>query len=177
MLNRIELTKALVKGLKLDDNIFNYEAVNEEVSSILEHQYIDFYKAVMGAESYGNGLKAIIDTAEKFKPVVIDDIEQEAKELIELCEGLNTQIGNDAKRMGEDFKKLVYAAKFPTLDTDKIVVLNNVKPHHDHRELIINIRHYQTAKDSLEAFKSAIRYVDRSIGAVEDKRVRKMIKG
>ncbi len=33
----------------------------------------------------------------------------------------------------------------------------------------------QTAKDSLEAFKSAIRYVDRSIGAVEDKRVRNMI--
>ncbi len=30
-------------------------------------------------------------------------------------------------------------------------------------------------QDNLEAFKSAIRYVDRSIGAVEDKRVRKMI--
>ncbi len=165
-LSRNELIKALVKGLKLDDNIFNYQVVDEEVKNIRDHQFMDFYKATMGAESYGNGLKAIIDTAEKFKPVIIDDVEQEAKELIELCEGLNTQIGNDAKRMGEDFKKLVYAAKFPTLDTDKIAVLNSVKPHRDHRVLIINIRHYQTAKDSLEAFKSAIRYVDRSIGAV-----------
>ena len=175
ILSKTELVKAMIKGLKLDGNVFNYQVVAEEIDSIQDHQLMDFYKEVMSVETYGNGLKAIIDTVEKFKPVIIDDVEQEAKELIELCEGLNTQIGNDAKRMGEDFKKLVYAAKFPSLHTDKIVVLNNVKPHHDHRELIINIRHYQTAKDSLEAFKSAIRYVDRSIGAVEDKRVRKMI--
>ncbi len=102
-LDRKELAKALVKGLKLDDNVFNYQAVLEEISTIQDHQFMDFYKATMGAESYGNGLKAIIDTAEQFKPVIIDDVEQEAKELIELCEGLNTQIGNYAKRMGEDF--------------------------------------------------------------------------
>lgn len=176
-LSRNELIKALVKGLKLDDNIFNYQAVAEEVTHIKESKFVDFYKAAMSAEAYGNGLKAIIDTADKFKPVVIDDVEQEAKELIELCEGLNTQIRKDAERMGEDFKKLVYSVKTPTLDTDKIVVLNNVKPYQDYRELIINIRHYQTAKDSLEAFKRAIMYIDRNITAIENKAVRKMIEG
>ena len=174
-LSRNELIKALVKGLKLDDNIFNYQAVAEEVTHIKESKFVDFYKAAMSAEAYGNGLKAIIDTAEKFKPVVIDDVEQEAKELIELCEGLNTQIRKDAERMGEDFKKLVYAAKFPTLDTDKIVVLNNVKPYRDFKELIINVRNYQTAKDCLEAFMSAIRYTDKSITGIENGEVRQMI--
>lgn len=174
-LSRNELIKALVKGLKLDDNIFNYQAVAEEVTHIKESKFIDFYKAVMAKDSYGNGLKAIIDTAEKFKPVTTDDLEQESKELIELCEGLNTQIRKDAERIGEDFKKLVYAAKFPTLDTDKIAVLNSVRPYTDYKQLIIHIRHYQTARDSLEAFKNAIMYVDNSLTAIENKTVRKMI--
>ncbi len=79
--------------------------------------------------------------------------------------------------MGEDFKKLVYAAKFPTLDTDKIAVLNSVKPHRDFKELIINIRHYQTANDALNAFMSAIKFVDNSLTAIESSAVRKMIRG
>ncbi len=176
-LSRNELVKALAKGLKLDDNVFNYQTVLEEISIIQDHQFMDFYKATMSAESYGNGLKAIIDTAEKFKPVIIDNVEQEAKELIELCEGLNTQIGNDAKRMGEDFKKLVYSAKFPTLDTDKIAILNSVKPYRDFKELILNIRHYQTSNDALNAFMSAIKFVDNSLTAIESSTVRKMIEG
>lgn len=175
MLSRIELTKALIKGLKLDDNIFNYEAVNDEVASIQEHKYMDFYKDVMAKESYGNGLKAIIDTAKQFKPVVIDNVEEEAKELIALCESLNTIIRRDAEAKGEDFKKLVYCAKFPTLDIDKIVILDNVLPHYSHKELIINIRHYQTAKDALDAFKYAIKNVDKSLASIESSRVQKMI--
>jgi len=175
-LSRNELIKALVKGLKLDDNIFNYQAVAEEIGLVPENQFMDFYKATMSAEAYGNGLKAIIDTVEKFKPAINNNVEQEAKELIALCEGLNTQIGNDAKRIGEDFKKLVYKAKFPTIDNDKIVVLDNVKPHCSHKDLIINIRHYQTSRDQLEAFKSAIRYTDKSLMAIESGAVRKMIR-
>ena len=41
----------------------------------------------------------------------------------------------------------------------------------------MNIRHYQTAQDSLEAFKRAIMYVDESLVAIESGEVRKMIKG
>jgi len=175
MLSKTELIKAMIKGLKLDENVFNYQIVAEEIDSIQDHQLMDFYKEVMSVESYGNGLKAIIDTVEKFKPAINNNVEQEAKELIALCEGLNTQIGNDAKRMGEDFVKLVKSAKFPTLDNDKIVVLNNVKPYSDFRDLIIHIRHYQTAQDSLEAFKRAILYVDESLVAIESGEIRKMI--
>jgi len=39
----------------------------------------------------------------------------------------------------------------------------------------MSIRHYQTAQDSLEAFKRAILYVDESLVAIESNDVRKMI--
>lgn len=175
-LSRNELIKALVKGLKLDDNIFNYQAVAEEIELIKECDFVDFYKDVMRENTYGNGLQAIMKVADQFKPVITDKVEKEAKELIELCEGLNTQIRKDAERMGEDFVKLVRSAKFPTLDNDKIIVLNNVKPYNDFRDLIIHIRHYQTAQDSLGAFMYAIKYIDKTLTAIESKAVRKMIK-
>ena len=62
-LTREQLVGALIKGLKLDNNVFNYEAVNEETEQIQEHQFMDFYKAVMSADTYGNGLKANIQVA------------------------------------------------------------------------------------------------------------------
>ena len=77
--------------------------------------------------------------------------------------------------MGEDFKKLVYSAKFPKLNTDKIAILNSVKPYRDFKELIINIRHFQTANDALNAFMSAINFVDNSLTAIESSAVRKML--
>jgi len=67
-LNRTELIKALVTGLKLDDNIFNYQTVAEEIELIQEQHFMDFYKKVMSAETFGNGLKAIIKVSKLFKP-------------------------------------------------------------------------------------------------------------
>jgi len=175
---RKEFIKEVLETLKIPSGAFNIGTMSDEIKHIPDTSLRAFHKALFGTDhSYLNGMDRIVKVAEQFKPVVIDNVEQEAKELIELCEGLNTQIGNDAKRMGEDFKKLVYSAKFPTLDNDKIVVLNNVKPHNDFRDLIIHIRHYQTAQDSLEAFKRAILYVNKSLTAIESKQVRKMICG
>ena len=61
-LSRNELAKALVKELKLDNNIFSYQAVAEEIESIQEHQFMDFYKKAVMQNTFGNGLKAIIQT-------------------------------------------------------------------------------------------------------------------
>ena len=173
---RNELVNTIVKSLKIDNNPFNTATIQEMIKNISDNDLQSFYQALFGADhSYLNGLDRVAKVAEQFKPAINNNVEQEAKELIALCEGLNTQIGNDAKRMGEDFVKLVKSAKFPTLDNDKIVVLNNVKPYNDFRDLIIHIRHYQTAQDSLEAFKRAILYVDKSLTAIESKQVRQMI--
>ena len=139
---RNELVNTIVKSLKIDNNPFNTATIQEMIKNISDNNLQEFYQALFGADhSYLNGLDRVAKVAEQFKPFVTDNVEQEAKELIELCEGLNTQIRKDAERMGEDFKKLVYSATFPTLDTDKIVVLNNVKPYRDFKELILNVRH------------------------------------
>jgi len=174
---RKELIKTVVKSLKIDNNPFNTSTIQEMIKDIRDNDLQDFYQALFGADhSYLNGLDRVAKVAEQFRPVIIDNVEQEAKELIALCEGLNTQIGNDAKRMGEDFKKLVYSAKFPTIDIDKIVVLDSVKPHCDHKQLIINIRHGWNAKEQLSAFMSAIKNVDKSLTAIESNQVRQMIR-
>ena len=175
---RQEFIKEVLETLKIPAGAFNVQLVSDEIGHIPDNKLREFHKELFGTDhSYLSGMDKIMKVSEKFKPVIIDNIEQEAKELIELCEGLNTQIRKDAERMGEDFKKLVYAAKFPTLDTDKIAILNSVKPHRDFKELILNIRHYQTANDALNAFMSAIKFVDNSLTAIESSAVRKMIRG
>ena len=151
--------------------------IQDIIQGIQDKHLQDFYKALFGSDhSFLNGLDRVAKVAEQFAPESFSTVEQEAKELITLCEDINTQIRKDAERMGEDFEKLVYSAKFPTLNTDKIAILNSVRPYTDYKQLIIHIRHYQTARDSLEAFKNAIMYVDNSLTAIENKTVRKMIK-
>ncbi len=175
---RNELVNTIIKSLKIDSNPFNTTTIQNLIVDISDDNLQAFYQSLFGADhAYLNGIDRVAKVADQFKTVVTDNIEQEAKELIELCEGLNTQIRKDAERMGQDFKQLVYAAKFPTLDTDKIAVLNSVKPHRDFKQLIINVRHYQTANDALNAFMTAIKFVDNSLTAIESSAVRKMIKG
>lgn len=173
---RNEIVKSIIATLKIADTPFNTETVREMIASIPDLSLKHFYKSLFGDQHvYLNGLDRVAKAAEQFKLVVTDNVEEEAKELIELCESLNTHIRKDAEAKGEDFKKLVYRAKFPTLDVDKIVILDNVRPHYSHKDLIINIRHYQTAKDALDAFKYAIRDIDKSLSAIESSRVQKMI--
>jgi len=174
-LSRNELIKALVKGLKLDDNIFNYQSVAEETEQIQEHQFVDFYKAVMSADTFGNGLKAIIKTAEQFKPQHQDLTEIKAKELIQMVESINTKIGEDAKQRGEGFEHLVSVVKLPGVSESDMAILNQVKPYTDHKQLIINIRHYATSLEQLKAFKDAVEYSQSYSGAIENSRVKKLI--
>ena len=41
-LNKKQLIMALVKELGISDNIFNYQAIDEEVSHIRDRDYTDF---------------------------------------------------------------------------------------------------------------------------------------
>ena len=73
-LSKTELAKALIKGLKIDENIFNYESVKEEIEHLQENQFMDFYKEVMATDSYGNGLNVIFKIAEKYKAERTDNL-------------------------------------------------------------------------------------------------------
>jgi len=177
-LSRNELTKALVKGLKLDDNIFNYQAVAEEIEHIRESQFMDFYKTVMATNTYGNGLQAIIKIAETYKSQVneVDHIELKAKELIALVKGMNESVYQTHIKTGVRFEDLINKVMFPTVSDDDIAILNQVKPYCSHKLLISNINAYQTSIEQLHAFKWAVNQTEKQ-SLVIGLDVRKMIKG
>lgn len=175
-LSRNELIKALVKGLKLDDNIFNYQAVAEEIETVQEKDFMDFYKATMAENTYGNGLQAIMKTAEQFKPQQTDLTEVKAKELIEMCYGINDKVFEDAKMSGRTFDDQMAGTIFKGISDTDIAILNQVKPYTDHKQLFSNMSCYATGLEQLNAFKRAIEYSQSYTGAIECSRVSKMIK-
>jgi CRISPR/Cas system CSM-associated protein Csm2 small subunit len=157
---RKAMIEELMTTLKIPQGNFNYATIEDEIRHIPGTQLKDFYKAVMSAESFGNGMKSIMQAAEKFKPVVIDYTEEKAKELVALVEAINAKIGEDAKNMGVDFVKLANSVILPTAGVENLKILDNVKPYYSYKSLIINIRHYQTSIDAINAFKTAIEYAE-----------------
>jgi len=171
--------KSLISGLKIDveENPFEYQAVVDGVEFIKEADFMDFYNGCRKRNTYGDGVKAIIETAEQFKPIGIDLTEIKAKELIGLVESINTKIGKEAIQMGQGFEYLVSIVKLPGVSESDMAILNQVKPYSDHKQLIINIRLYTTSVEQLKAFIRAIEYSNSYVGAIENSQVRKMIKG
>jgi len=163
---RREFIIELLNTLKVPSGAFNVGTVSDEIQHIPDISLRAFYKALFGTDhSYLNGMDRIIKVAEQFKPQQVDLTEIKAKELIGIVESINTKIGNDAERMGEDFVKLVMGVKLRGLGDDDIAILNSVKPHTNHKLLIINIRGYQTSLDCLNAFKRAIEYSNSYCGS------------
>jgi len=102
----------------------------------------------------------------------VDEVEQKAKELIELVHSMNNQVYADAKRMGTQFEDLLKLVKFPQVNDDDIAILNQVKPHNDLKQLISNIYTYQTGLEQLKAFKNAVNYSGTYAGAIENNKVK-----
>ena len=116
----------------------------------------EFMKALFGTQhAYLNGIDRIAKVAESFKPIVIDETEAEAKRLIAGVEAMNTILFDEAHKRGVMFEDLVKQYKFENV-TESMAILNNVKPYYDIKQLVINIRLYQTSVDAIQAFKSAI---------------------
>ena len=146
MLSKTELVKALIKGLKLDDNIFNYEVVNEELDAVPENSYMDFYKEVMSFESYGNGLNAIIKISEKYQ----------AKKTDNLLAGTRDQ----AKDMYDKF----YCESRAMLD----FVYNNREKYPTDRDFFNAVDYSKlTRKDGSEAYTKQELYVLNELGGGE----------
>ncbi len=69
---RKSMIEELMNTLKIPQGNFNFGTIADELEHISNDNLKDFYRAVMSAESYGNGMKAIIQTAENFKPQQVD---------------------------------------------------------------------------------------------------------
>ena len=73
-LTKQELSKAIVSSLKIDANAFNYETINEAIDLVPIEKYMEFYKEVLKMDSYGNGIKSVLDISEKYKSDKIDKL-------------------------------------------------------------------------------------------------------
>jgi hypothetical protein len=74
MISKKELISTLIKSLKIDDNILNYETINDEIELINQEEYLNFYKEVVKQDSFGNGLKAIIKVSDKYKTETMENL-------------------------------------------------------------------------------------------------------
>jgi hypothetical protein len=84
-LTKQELSKAIVSSLKIDANAFNYETINEAIDLVPIEKYMEFYKEVLKMDSYGNGIKSVLDISEKYKTEKTDNLlagtREQAKEM------------------------------------------------------------------------------------------------
>ena len=156
---RRELINALITGLKIEEDIFAIDTVKEKTESLNESQYLDFYQAVMKDESFGNGIKSVIKVAEQFKPQTKDNsLQLKAKELIQWCESANSTVFDNATKSGRTFDDELKGTKFTSISDNDLYVLNQVKPYSYHKNLIGNIRVYQTSEEAVKAFMDALKY-------------------
>ncbi len=178
---RKSLIEELMLTLKIPQGNFNFATIASEIEFISNDKLKDFYKAVMTADSFGNGMKAIITTAEAFKPkpleTLTDSTTAEAKRLISACESMNIILFNESNKFGIPFDDYVENYEFTNLQESTKALLNNVAPHYSYKTLIMNIRHYQTSIDTLKAFKNAVsNSTKQNSGLIESGRVMKMLR-
>ena len=155
-----EFVNAIMISLKIEKNPFIVSTIDEFTSNIKPTEYKSFMTALFGNQhAYLNGIDRVAKVAEQFKPSIQDNsMELKAKELILWCETANSTIFDNAKKSGRTFEDELKGTKFISLSDSDMSVLNQVKPYMSHKELINNIRVYQTSKDTLSAFMDALKY-------------------
>ena len=176
---RDELINTCIKSLKIDDNTFNRQIILEKLEHIQDNELQKFYSDLFHeSHRFLSGMDRIAKVAEQFKPQILeDDTTKEAKRLISGVEAMNTILFDEAHKRGIMFEDLVRDYKFENVTERSMTILNNVKPYCDIKQLVINIRRYQTSNDALNAFKSAIKQYSNNDNLAIARDVRKMIKG
>ena len=69
-----ELIKSLANRLSLADDIYAIDTIKEKMELIEDNQCLDFYQSVVSKNTFGNGLKAFLDTIEEFNSIKTDNL-------------------------------------------------------------------------------------------------------
>ena len=172
---RRELINALIGGLGINKDAYAIDTLKEKTELLKESQYLDFYQEVMKENSFGNGIKAVLNVIDRFKPIEDEsELDLKAKELIALVYGMNQAVYQDHIKTGISFDVLLSGVKFPKLSSEDNSVLINVAPHYNLRDLIQHISCYTNSIEQHRAFKTALTRVGESL-AIENKKVSGMI--
>jgi len=150
-----EFIKAIMISLKIENNPFIISTVDDYIAHVPMTQYKAFMSELFGTQhAFLNGLDRVSKVAEKFKPADTE-LTARAKRIIHFVESLNTQVQEEAAEAGKPFEAMVQGLKLPTKYNKTLAVMELVKPYRNAKELLINIRRYQTSIEAITAFKVA----------------------
>ena len=88
---REEFIKGLLETLKIPATAFNIALVSDEIEVIPNGSLRGFYREVVSADTYGNGMKAIISVAKNFKSAEKDILEGTADKAKAMYDKFYTQ--------------------------------------------------------------------------------------
>ena len=89
--------------------------------------------------------------------LIEDKITQKAKWLIDACEKMNTILCTDAHAKNMTMDDYIRDYEFTNISEESKVILSNVKPYYDIKQLIVCINHFQDSQVQLKAFVGAIK--------------------
>ncbi len=179
-LSRNELIKAIIKGLKLDENPFAYQTIAESVESLSEDEYMDYYKKVLNEDAYGNGMKAVIRIAKTYQYQKDESKRQLAYKTQSEAMKIESNVVSFASalyikaRQEERSQEDLLEEVLESITTDTRAIMNLVKPYYDFRQLIFNISNYANGEVRSLAFLDAYKSF-KSGNAIENNRVNKLI--
>ena len=172
---RKSMIEELMLTLKIPQGNFNFGTIADEINHVRNEDLREFYKLVVSADTYGNGMQAIIKAAESFKPTEDNQNEAEAKRLINYCRAVNDSVFEDSQKYKTQFSDLIQKLKLREMVSPMdYAVLSNVKPYCNAIELIANINCYENSSTQLKAFVSALAYKD-NVMSIESVKTRKMV--
>jgi len=184
------LIEELMLTLKIPQGNFNFATIANEIEFISTLKLKDFYKEVVTADSFGNGIKAIISVAKKYKPEekdILSGTEQKAKAMydkfytqqsamLDYAQAHRDIISNDRKWFKSiDYSKLKNRDGSKTYTNLELYVLKELGSG----EFLINLRFALNSSHIItkiqKIINKAIKTKHQKIESIESKRVSKML--
>jgi len=184
---REEFIKSLLETLKIPATAFNIAIAEDEIACIPNDKIREFFKEVLIAESYGNGMKAIINTAKKFKPDILASTAEKAKNMydkfyaqqsamLDYSQTHRDEVPNDREWFNKiDYSKLKNRDGSKTYTKQELYVLKELGGG----EFLLNLRFTLNSSHVVAKIKKiidkAIKTKHKKIESIESKRVTKML--
>ena len=186
---REEFIKGLLETLKIPATAFNIAIVSDEIESVSNENLREFYREVVSADTFGNGMKAIIKTAENYKPVTelslkLSNSRNEAKEMykkfysqctrmMNFTSANRNKYPNDEKFFANmDYKALKQSDGTKTYTKRELYVLEQLGGG----KWLMNIKLADNSKVVIDKIQRVIdKAIKHKIKSIESKRVSKML--
>ena len=186
---REEFIKGLLETLKIPVTAFNIALILDEIELISNADLRRFYREVVSADTYGNGIKAVVNIAKKFKAAekdMLEGTEQKAKAMYDKFYAQQAAITDYSQKHRDEvpndrewFKKINYS-KLKNRDGSKTYTKQElyVLKELGGGEFLLNLRFALNSSHIITKIKKIIDEVLKTkykIKSIESKRVTKML--